>query len=365
MINQDPYQSKDELYMARAIQLARRGLNSTSPNPRVGCVIVNNQKIVGEGWHSVTGGEHAEVIALDQAGQFAKGASLYVNLEPCAHTGKTPPCVEAIVASGISRVVVGCIDPNPEVRGKGISYLAERKIECVTDVLERQSRELNLGFISRMEKKRPWVRLKIAAGLDGKTALENGESQWITSLASRKDSHHYRARSCAILTGVGTIVDDDPRLNVRHVETNRQPKKIIVDSHLRTPLSASLLKYGDVVIATASADSERIRVFTEKGIRVWTLPNSEGRVDLDALLTELAADEINEVLVEAGVNLHSALFNARLVNEMIVYYAPKFLGSRGRSMLHIDGLEDMQDVPERSVIDIRKFGPDLRVTIRF
>ena len=178
MINQDPYQSKDELYMARAIQLARRGLNSTSPNPRVGCVIVNNQKIVGEGWHSVTGGEHAEVIALDQAGQFAKGASLYVNLEPCAHTGKTPPCVEAIVASGISRVVVGCIDPNPEVRGKGISYLAERKIECVTDVLERQSRELNLGFISRMEKKRPWVRLKIAAGLDGKTALENGESQW-------------------------------------------------------------------------------------------------------------------------------------------------------------------------------------------
>lgn len=355
----------DEYFMAKALQLAARGLNSTAPNPRVGCVIVKNGRIVGEGWHVSSGEAHAEVLALKQADSDAAGATLYVNLEPCAHQGRTPPCVDAIIKAGINRVVLSARDPNPLVNGKGVERLKANGITVLEGLLAQESIELNIGFFKRMESGKPWVRVKVAAGLDGKTALDNGKSQWITSEVAREDAHRWRARSCVVLTGVGTVVEDDPRLTVRHIETSRQPQKVVVDSQLRSPLSANLFKMPGVTIATAVTNKEQLDPFVDKGVNVLVLPDSDGRVDLAALLIELADKHMNEVLVEAGINLHSALLRRNLIDEMIIYYAPKFLGAQGRGMLFLDGLEKMDDVAEREIIDIKKFGKDFRVTVRF
>ena len=355
----------DEYFMSRALVLAARGLYTTTPNPRVGCVIVNDDEIVGEGWHVNCGGAHAEVNALKQADTRAVGGTLYVTLEPCAHYGKTPPCVEAIVKSGISRVVFGAKDPNPLVDGRGMEHLKANGISVEGGLFSEKSEELNLGFFKRMRYGKPWVRVKVAAGLDGKTALENGRSQWITSKESRVDAHKLRAQSCVVLTGVGTVVEDDPRLTVRHTETSRQPGKVIVDSQLRSPLDAHLFKTLRVTLATAVKDQNRLDEFIQKGVNVLVLPDSEGRVDLDALLVELANRQVNEVLVEAGINLHSALLHRHLIDEMIIYYAPKFLGAQGRGMFFLDELNSMDQVLERDVIDITSIGKDFRVTVRF
>jgi diaminohydroxyphosphoribosylaminopyrimidine deaminase/5-amino-6-(5-phosphoribosylamino)uracil reductase len=355
----------DEYFMSRALVLAARGLYTTTPNPRVGCVIVNDDEIVGEGWHVNCGGAHAEVNALKQADTRAVGGTLYVTLEPCAHYGKTPPCVEVIVKSGISRVVFGAKDPNPLVDGRGMEHLKANGISVEGGLFSEKSEELNLGFFKRMRYGKPWVRVKVAAGLDGKTALENGRSQWITSKESRVDAHKLRAQSCVVLTGVGTVVEDDPRLTVRHTETSRQPGKVIVDSQLRSPLDAHLFKTLGVTLATAVKEQNRLDDFIQKGVNVLVLPDSEGRVDLDALLVELANQQVNEVLVEAGINLHSALLHRHLIDEMIIYYAPKFLGAQGRGMFFLDELNSMDQVLERDVIDITSIGKDFRVTVRF
>jgi diaminohydroxyphosphoribosylaminopyrimidine deaminase/5-amino-6-(5-phosphoribosylamino)uracil reductase len=351
--------------MSRALVLAARGLYTTTPNPRVGCVIVNDDEIVGEGWHVNCGGAHAEVNALKQADTRAVGGTLYVTLEPCAHYGKTPPCVDVIVKSGISRVVFGAKDPNPLVDGRGMEHLKANGISVEGGLFSEKSEELNLGFFKRMRYGKPWVRVKVAAGLDGKTALENGRSQWITSKESRVDAHKLRAQSCVVLTGVGTVVEDDPRLTVRHTETSRQPGKVIVDSQLRSPLDAHLFKTLGVTLATAVKEQNRLDDFIQKGVNVLVLPDSEGRVDLDALLVELANQQVNEVLVEAGINLHSALLHRHLIDEMIIYYAPKFLGAQGRGMFFLDELNSMDQVLERDVIDITSIGKDFRVTVRF
>jgi diaminohydroxyphosphoribosylaminopyrimidine deaminase/5-amino-6-(5-phosphoribosylamino)uracil reductase len=355
----------DEYFMSRALVLAARGLYTTTPNPRVGCVIVNDDEIVGEGWHVNCGGAHAEVNALKQADTRAVGGTLYVTLEPCAHYGKTPPCVEVIVKSGISRVVFGAKDPNPLVDGRGMEHLKANGISVEGGLFSEKSEELNLGFFKRMRCGKPWVRVKVAAGLDGKTALENGRSQWITSKESRVDAHKLRAQSCVVLTGVGTVVEDDPRLTVRHTETSRQPGKVIVDSQLRSPLDAHLFKTLGVTLATAVKEQNRLDDFIQKGVNVLVLPDSEGRVDLDALLVELGNQQVNEVLVEAGINLHSALLHRHLIDEMIIYYAPKFLGAQGRGMFFLDELNSMDQVLERDVIDITSIGKDFRVTVRF
>jgi len=355
----------DEYFMSRALVLAARGLYTTTPNPRVGCVIVNDDEIVGEGWHVNCGGAHAEVNALKQADTRAVGGTLYVTLEPCAHYGKTPPCVDVIVKSGISRVVFGAKDPNPLVDGRGMEHLKANGISVEGGLFSEKSEELNLGFFKRMRYGKPWVRVKVAAGLDGKTALENGRSQWITSKESRVDAHKLRAQSCVVLTGVGTVVEDDPRLTVRHTETSRQPGKVIVDSQLRSPLDAHLFKTLGVTVATAVKEQNRLDDFIQKGVNVLVLPDSEGRVDLDALLVELANQQVNEVLVEAGINLHSALLHRHLIDEMIIYYAPKFLGAQGRGMFFLDQLNSMDQVLERDVIDITSIGKDFRVTVRF
>ena len=356
---------KDYEFMARALRLASRGLNTSTPNPRVGCVITRDEMIIGEGWHAKAGERHAEIHAIEQSCGDVRGGTAYVTLEPCAHHGKTPPCVDALIDAGIKRVVIGMVDPNPDVSGRGVDRLRAHDIQVDVGLMSEQTSELNVGFVKRMVRGTPWFRVKVAAGLDGKTALENGASQWITSEAARKDVHKMRARSCAVLTGVGTIVDDDPRMTVRHVETERQPDVIIVDSQLRSPITSKLFARSGVTVATAQEKSPKWDLFAEKGVSIISVPDNNGKVDLNALAIRLGSMQYNEILVEAGVNLHSALFSVGLIDELVIYYAPKFMGADGRDMLLIDDLRSMDQVPNRRVTDVRRFSQDLRVTIRF
>lgn len=356
--------SDDYRYMAIALRLAEKGMYTTTPNPRVGCVIVRDGNIVSEGWHQRAGGPHAEVIALDAAATAARGATVYVTLEPCNHQGRTGPCAEALVQAGVSRVVLAMRDPNPQVSGSGIVRLREAGIRVECGILESQARELNVGYVSRMMRGRPWMRVKIAAGLDGKTALENGASQWITSPEARRDAHRWRARSCAIMTGIGTLTHDDPRLTVREVQTPRQPLRVVVDSQLRIALDSKILDGGGVLVATATRDQAKIARLNDAGVEVAVLPDQEGKVDLARLAEELAQRGINEVLVEAGINLHSALLRAGVIDELLLYYAPKLLGEHGRGMLDLGHLTEMDAVPAVDIRELRHIGPDLRMLVR-
>ncbi len=356
--------SDDFLYMARALRLAAKGLYTTTPNPRVGCVIVRKGRCVAEGWHERTGEAHAEAIALQQAGRDAHGATVYVTLEPCSHQGRTPPCADALATAGVARVVVAMQDPNPLVAGAGVQRLRDAAIEVECGVLEKQARELNVGYVSRMTRGRPWMRIKIASGLDGKTALENGASQWITSPHARRDAHRWRARSCAIMTGIGTLTEDDPRLTVRTVETTRQPLRVVVDSRLRMPDNAKIFDGGGLLVATASEDASRISELAARGAEVLKLPNGQGKVDLGALAAKLADRGINEVLVEAGINLHSALLRAGAVDELLMYLAPKLLGDRGRGMFDLGALAEMDEVLSLDVTELRRIGADMRILAR-
>ncbi len=358
------FSADDHRFMAEALRLAARGLYSTTPNPRVGCVLVKDGEVVGSGWHRRAGEPHAEVLALRAAGARAAGATAYVSLEPCAHVGRTPPCADALLDTRVARVVAAMQDPNPQVAGAGLAKLRAAGVAVECGLLESEARELNIGFVQRMTSGRPWLRVKIAASLDGKTALANGVSQWITGAPARRDGHHWRARSCAVMTGIGTLNDDDPQLNVRHVETSRQPLRIVVDSHLRIPLSAKILEGGGVIVATARDDGEKTRALQERGAELIRVPNAAGKVDLPALLRELGRRELNEVLVEAGVNLHSALHAAGVIDEWLLYFAPQFLGSEGRGMLNLGAIASMDSRVNLRVHDTRRFGDDLRLIAR-
>ena len=311
------FSAVDHGMMARALQLAERGLWTTTPNPRVGCVLARDGEIVGEGWHAKAGEPHAEVNALRAAGDRARGATAYVTLEPCSHHGRTPPCAEALIAAGVARVVAAMGDPNPLVAGNGLTMLREAGIETASGLLESEARELNIGFVARMTRGRPWLRLKAAASLDGKTALNNGVSQWITGPDARRDGQRWRARACAVLTGFGTLRDDDPQLNVREVETSRQPLRVVVDSKLETPLTAKILRGGPVLVAAAVDDEKRANLLRAAGADLLLLPNAGGKVDLNGLLVELARRGINEVHAEAGLKLNGSLLREGLVDELL------------------------------------------------
>ncbi len=359
------FSAADHGFMARALRLAELGLYSTTPNPRVGCVIVNGSTIVGEGWHRKAGEAHAEVHALQAAGDAARNATAYVTLEPCSHHGRTPPCAEALIFAGVTRVVAAMQDPNPQVAGRGLSMLSGAGIVAECGLLEDEARELNIGFVSRMTRGRPWLRMKMAASLDGKTALENGVSQWITGAEARQDGHRWRARACAILSGIGTVRDDDPLLNVRGVETARQPLKVVVDSGLALPVEAKLFHGAGVLVATASEDAEKVAALRQQGAEIVCLPNADGRVDLTALLQELGRRGINELHVEGGFRLNGALLAAGLVDELLLYLAPCFIGDVARGMFDLPGLGSLAGKHRLSVRDVRMLGTDIRVLGRF
>ena len=364
------FSAADHRHMARALRLAGRGMSTTTPNPRVGCIIVRpgaeadgSDQVVGEGWHARAGEPHAEIHALGAAGGLARGATVYVSLEPCSHHGRTPPCADALIDAGVHRVVAAMTDPNPLVAGQGIQLLTLAGVRAEMGLLETEARELNIGFIARMSRGRPWVRLKTAASLDGKTALQNGTSKWITGAAARADVQTWRARACAILTGSGTVLADDPRMDVRLPGASRQPLKVIADSRLTTPTSATILQ-GRCLLVCAVDDPARRAALESTGAEVLCLPNAEGRVDLPALLADLARRGVNEVHVEAGAGLNGALLAAGLVDEWLAYFAPLALGHRARGLFEMPALTEMAGRQGFALHDVRQVGGDLRLILR-
>lgn len=355
--------------MAMALKLAERGLNTTHPNPRVGCVLERDGVIVGQGWHRATGEPHAEVLALREARDRACGASCYVSLEPCCHQGRTGPCSVALIEAGVTRVVAAMADPNPRVGGQGFEQLHAAGISVEFGLMEGEAAELNRGFVLRMRRGRPLLRCKLGMSLDGRTALANGASQWITSPEARRDVQRWRARSSAVLTGIGSVLKDDPRLTVRELgemPVLRQPWRVVLDSQLRTPATARLLDGpGRVIVVTAQADTAGYRDLEARGAEIIAMPNPERRVDLVSALAWLADREINEVLVEAGPTLTGALIRAGLVDELLLYIAPKLLGGEGRPMAFLGEIERLAECPQLEIIDLRVLGKDLRLRARF
>ena len=365
-----------QLNFSLAVSLAKQGFTLTSPNPRVGCCITSSVgQLLGQGHTQAAGGPHAEIMALRDAaanGHDVHGATAYVTLEPCSHHGRTGPCCDALIAAGIKKVVATNTDPNPQVAGQGFARLRAAGVEVellpADDPLAMEARELNIGFFSRMIRKTPWVRMKMAASLDGKTALENGVSQWITSAPARADGHAWRARACAVLTGIGTVLQDNPRLDVRLVDTPRQPHLVIVDSDLRTPLNAHIFIAGRAVFIYAAArNDEKKRALEALGAAVIYLPGkapgTESKVDLAAMLRDLARREVNELHVEAGEKLNAALVRDNLVDEFLVYLAPKIIG-KGREMAGFGPLTDLTQALPLTFLSTERVGPDLRIVAR-
>ncbi len=351
----------DSLLMARALALAERGLYTTTPNPRVGCAIVAGGRVIGEGWHEIAGGPHAEIAALHDTarrGQDARGATAYITLEPCNHVGRTGPCTDALIGAGIARVVAAMRDPNPEAES-GAERMRAAGIDVSVGVLEREAQALNAGFISRMVRGRPWVRMKVAATLDGRTATADGESQWITGEAARNDGHAWRARACAVLTGIGTVQADNPKLTVRGVATTRQPLRIVVDRHAETPPDAEVLKGGALVVTAGprnpawAADVEHL-----------ALPDAKGRVDLAAMLSHFAARELNEIHVEAGARLNGALLEAGLVDEILAYIAPSLLTDPARGVAQGKLPRALGGRVSLAFEGVDRVGDDLRIRAR-
>ena len=362
--------AKDYQYMAQALRLAEQGLYSTTPNPRVGCVIVKDGKVIGEGAHLKAGEPHAEVNAIQHA--LAQGhhdlsdAEVYVTLEPCSHYGHTPPCAEALIKAGVARVIVAMQDPNPLVAGCGLALLKQKNIKVTVGVMEAEAQQLNAGFISRMTRGMPFVRSKIAASLDGRTALAGGESKWITGDAARSDVHHWRAQSCAILTGIGTVLADNPSLTVR-LQSNlalRQPLRVVVDSQLSISPDATILQGGKTLIAYAHDPDNKSFQLNAENIELLQLADSNGKVCLKSLLQALAARGINEVMCEAGQNLNGALLVQSLIDELVVYYAPVILGSDAMGMFAIPPLTSMQQRLNFELIDMKQIGHDVRLRFK-
>ncbi len=351
----------DEYWMARALQLARLGETTTTPNPNVGCVIVKNNQLVGEGYHKKAGTPHAEVHALAAAGNAAHGATAYVTLEPCSHFGKTPPCADALIAAGVARVVCAMTDPNPLVAGKGLAKLQAAGIAASAGILEADAEALNRGFLQRMRTGRPFITVKMASSLDGATALANGESQWITGPEARADVQQWRARSCAIVTGVGTVLADNPKLNVRLPDCTRQPARIILDPSGRTPLDANITQ-GDgntILIHSPALAAERIQAYQQHGFLTQVLPLKGDGIDLKAFADWAGTQSYNHLWVEAGATLAGAFAASGLVNRFILYQAAKFLGANTRPLLGLD-LSALNEAIELKAQDVRFIGQDIR-----
>ena len=353
----------DARFMARALQLARRGMHTTDPNPRVGCVIVKDGKIVGEGWHERAGEAHAEINALNHAGKLnTHSAGVYLTLEPCCHQGRTPPCAPALVKAGVKRVVAAMRDPNPKVAGKGFQELEGHGIQVAVGLMQTEAEALNPGFISRMKLGRPYVRVKLAASLDGRTGMANGDSKWITSTAARADVQKWRARSSASLTGVETVLADDPLLTVRDLDIGRQPLRVVLDSRLRMPSQARMLQAkGKTLVVTASDEIARMQALKKAGAEVTHISTPQKTVDPAALFQHLAWLEVNEVLVEAGATLCGALLRENLVDELVLYYAPHIMGGNERGMFALPPLLRMSDRINVKITDVRAIGNDWRV----
>jgi diaminohydroxyphosphoribosylaminopyrimidine deaminase/5-amino-6-(5-phosphoribosylamino)uracil reductase len=362
------FSAHDTLHMASALALAREALFLTSPNPRVGCVIVGTDgTVLGSGHTQRAGEAHAEIMALRDAQanhNDVNGATAYVTLEPCSHQGRTGPCCEALIHAGLARVVVAEGDPNPHVAGQGITRLRAAGVQVEVGLLAAEAHELNIGFFKRMTHGTPWVRMKVAASLDGQTALENGVSQWITAAPARDDGHAWRARACAVLTGIGTVLEDDPQLDVRAMPTPRQPMLVVMDSQLETPLSAKLFTpQRPVWIYCAVNNTERRAALEAKGAQVVCLPNASGKVDLAAMLNDLGHKQINEVHVEAGHKLNGSLLREGLVDELLTYLAPKLMG-QGRGMTNLGPFTTLDDAKALSFHEVTQIGPDLRILAR-
>lgn len=357
----------DCLGMARALQVARHGFYSTHPNPRVGCVLMKGGHIIAQGWHRKTGEAHAEIHALQHAGKEARGADCYLTLEPCVHEGRTPPCTRALIAAGIRRVVAAAIDPNPRVSGQGIAALRQAGIETQTGLMEDVARALNPGFEMRMRHGRPYVRVKLAMSLDGRTALAGGQSRWITGSSARRDVHHLRAQSSAIMTGIGTVCADDPRLTVRDVDTGgRQPLRVVIDPELKTPPTAQMLKEpGRTLIFTLHADEKRQTGYAGATVTIVNLALADRDAMLRPALEYLAdREEINEVMVEAGSVLNGALLQAGLVDEVVIYMAPCLLGPDARGLFNLPLLEDLNKRVEFRIADMRMVGKDVKIILK-
>jgi diaminohydroxyphosphoribosylaminopyrimidine deaminase/5-amino-6-(5-phosphoribosylamino)uracil reductase len=362
----------DQYYMAHALRLAKKGLWTTDPNPRAGCVIVREGEIVGEGWHQVAGEPHAEIHALQMAKEKAKGATCYVTLEPCCHHGRTPPCTDALIKAGIIRVVAAMTDPNPLVSSKGIEQLSKAGIMVDTGILSRDAEQLNPGFFKRMRHNRPYVRCKLGMSLDGRTAMASGESKWITSQDARRDVQSLRARSSAIMTGAGTVLADDPQLTVRDKELQsdkpasiKQPLRVVIDTHLSMPATARMLSLpGETVIFTAS-DSKSAKTILEKtGVRLIYLPNRDREVDLPAACQLLAEEyEINEILMETGATLSGAMLRAGLIDEVMIYMAPILMGNKARGLFDLPNINCLDQHVPLEIVDIRAVGQDWRITV--
>lgn len=358
------FSAADHAAMARALRLAERGLNTTTPNPRVGCVLVRDGVIVGEGWHRRAGESHAEAIALSAAGDAAHGATAYVTLEPCSHFGRTPPCADALVSAGVTRIVCAMHDPNPLVSGRGLERLRASGIRTEVGLLETEARELNIGFVSRMTRGTPWLRLKAATTLDGKTALNNGVSQWITGPAARQDGHRWRARACAILSGIGTVREDDPSLTVRDIGCERQPMRVLIDARLEVPLSAKILADGHCLVACAGGDAKRIAALEDLGVQVVMLPNPAGKVELPELMKELGRRGFNEVHAEAGFKLNGSLLREGCVDELLLYMAPMLCGDDAQGLFNLAAMTGLDQATRLGIRDVRSIGQDIRILAR-
>jgi len=368
------WSAADRSWMSRALMLAERGLYTTEPNPRVGCVLVVDGEVVGEGWHVRAGEGHAEVNALAQAGERARGATAYVTLEPCSHFGKTPPCADALIKAGVARMVAAMQDPNPQVAGNGLQRLREAGIEVECGLLEDQARALNPGFIKRMQQGLPWVRVKLAMSLDGRTAMASGESKWITGPAARADVQRLRARSGAVVSGADSVLLDDSALTVRASElglppdeaaaaAERQPLRVLIDSLRRVPLEQRFFREAGPTLVISTSAEQAADDYLAVGSELLAVPGADGKVDLHAVLRTLAERGCNEVLVEAGAGLSGAFWRAGLVGELIVYMAPRLLGSQARPLMQLP-FESMSEAMDVAVTDMRAIGQDWRITAR-
>jgi len=362
------YSESDYEFMLRALKLAQLSAFHATPNPRVGCVIVREGRVIGEGYTQPPGSNHAEIEALLDArrnGHDVRGSTVYVSLEPCSHFGRTPPCATALTEAKVGRVIAAVEDPNPQVSGSGLDMLRAGGVDVRCGLLEQEAVDLNCGFFARMTRGRPWVRVKIAASLDGKTALESGVSQWITSEEARRDGHAWRARACAILTGIGTVRTDNPQLNVRLVETKRQPLRVLVDSRLEVDPQARIFDgEGPALVACAVADRKREAAISGRGAEVLRLSNPDGKVDLVALVKELARRGLNEIHVEAGFKLNGSLVQAGIVDELLVYLAPVLIGE-AQGMVHLPALSDLAQAQRLTFREVTQVGEDVRILARF
>ncbi|WP_144111865.1 bifunctional diaminohydroxyphosphoribosylaminopyrimidine deaminase/5-amino-6-(5-phosphoribosylamino)uracil reductase RibD [Paraburkholderia sp. BCC1886] len=365
------FSQTDFVHMERALALARRGMYTTDPNPRVGCVLVKNDEVIGEGFTQPAGQDHAEVRALKDArsrGHDLRGATAYVTLEPCSHFGRTPPCANALIEAQVSRVVAAMQDPNPQVSGRGLAMLRDAGIEVRCGLLAQEAHELNIGFVSRMTRGRPWVRMKVAASLDGRTGLPSGISQWITGEAARADGHAWRARASAILTGIGTVREDDPRMTVRAIDTPRQPQRVLVDGRLDVPPEAQILAGAPTLIFCGNLDerhTERANALRDRGAEIVQMANAAGKVDLPAMLKALGERGVNELHVEAGYKLNGSLLREGCVDELLVYLAPSLLGMDSMSMFNLSAPETLDARVKLNFHAVDRIGDDLRILARF